>query len=170
MPAVQVRPITPQDAPAVLEIYRQGIATDQATFRRAPPDWAQWDAEHIDNCRFAAIGDDATPSVIGWVALSPMASACYYRGVATVSVYVAQTSKGRGVGRTLLSHVIAAAPAAGFWTLQSNIFPENTASVNLHLACGFRVVGRRERIGSMNGRWRDTLLLELRLDYPEPGD
>jgi L-amino acid N-acyltransferase YncA len=123
------------------------------------PEWPEWDAAHRDDCRLVA---RRTGQVVGWAALSPVSRRCVYGGVAEVSVYVAESARGQGIGRALLSALIDASEAAGIWTLQAGIFPENEASVRLHKSCGFRVVGRRERIGQLHGVWRDTLLLERR--------
>lgn len=147
------------DWPAVRTIYQEGIATGQATFETAAPEWEVWDASHRHDCRLVARQET---QVIGWAALSPVSRRAVYRGVAEVSVYVAAAARGRGVGRALLIALIKASEAAGVWTLQASIFSENEASVTLHLAHGFRIVGRRERIGLHHGVWRDTLMLERR--------
>lgn len=147
------------DWEVVAAIYNQGIATGNATFETVVPDWASWDAKHLIGCRLVArVGD----GVLGWAALSSVSDRCVYAGVAEVSIYVAGPVQGQGVGRALLRALVEASEQAGIWTLQAGIFPENAASVHLHEACGFRVVGRRERIGQMYGVWRDVLLLERR--------
>ncbi len=147
------------DWPQVRAIYLAGLATGQATFETDAPAWAVWDAGHLAAPRLVArVGDE----VAGWAALSPVSGRCVYAGVAEVSVYVDAARRGAGVGRALLTALVNAAEQAGLWTLQAGIFPENEASVRLHLACGFREVGRRERIGRRDGVWRDTLLLERR--------
>ncbi len=156
---LKIRPMTSQDWAAVRAIYEEGIATGNATFQAEAPGWNAWDAEHLKACRLVAAEGDA---VLGWAALSAVSSRCVYGGVAEVSVYVSVSARGKGVGRQLLVELIAESERNGFWTLQAGIFPENTASVALHEHCGFRVVGRRERLGKMNGRWRDVLLLERR--------
>jgi L-amino acid N-acyltransferase YncA len=156
---VTVRPMVPEDWDAVREIYEQGIATGDATFETGAPDWTTWDAAHLDDHRLVAVNGKA---VIGWIALSPVSDRCAYAGVAEHSVYIHAEARGRGVGRALLRALIATSEAAGIWTIQTGIFLENTASLRLHQACGFRIVGRRERIGRHHGRWRDTLLLERR--------
>lgn len=148
--------MTPADWPAVRAIYAEGIATGQATFETAAPEWAEWDAAHLPEPRLVA----RDGPVIGWAALSPVSRRPAYRGVAEVSVYVAEAARRRGVGGRLMAALIDG--AAGIWTLQASLFPENEASVALHLRHGFRVVGRRERIGQLHGIWRDTLLLERR--------
>jgi len=156
---MRIEPLQPQDWPAVRDIYAQGIATGNATFETQVPEWDVWDANHLPYCRFVAREGDR---VIGWAALSPVSRRAVYAGVAEVSVYVATAARGRGVGKALLRALIAAAEDAGIWTLQGSIFSENIASLALHQACGFRVVGRRERIGQINGVWRDTILVERR--------
>jgi len=157
-----IRAMTAEDWPAVRTIYEEGIATGNATFQRSAPSWAEWDAGHLQTCRIIAT-DNAT--VLGWAALSPVSSRCVYAGVAEVSVYVAAAARGRSVGRMLLEHLITDSEQHGLWTLQAGIFPENSASVALHQRCGFRVVGTRERLGELNGRWRDVFLLERRSPY-----
>jgi L-amino acid N-acyltransferase YncA len=156
---VEIRAMQPHDWPAVREIYAQGIATGQATFETAPPSWDDWDANHFVDLRLVAEEDGA---VVGWAALSPVSRRPCYAGVAEDSVYVAGEAEGRGIGTALLGRLLTAADAAGFWTIQASIFPENVASVALHERCGFRVVGRRERIGTLDGVWRDTVLFERR--------
>ena len=154
-----ITPMEPADWPAVRDIYAEGIATGQATFEAEPPTWEAWDRAHRADCRLVArAGDD----LVGWAAVSPVSERRVYRGVAEVSVYVAERARGRGVGRTLLDALVAASEAAGIWTLQAGVFPENEASVALHRRCGFREVGRQERLGRMRGVWRDVLLLERR--------
>jgi phosphinothricin acetyltransferase len=149
----------PEDWPAVQAIYQAGIATGDATFETAAPSWEAWDAAHLAAHRLVASEGDR---VLGWAALAPISDRCAYAGVAEDSVYVAADTQGRGVGRLLLGALVASAERAGIWTVQTGIFPENQASVRLHQACGFRVVGVRERLGQLDGRWRDVLLLERR--------
>jgi L-amino acid N-acyltransferase YncA len=144
----------------VRAVYLEGLATGDASFETEAPEWERWDATHLRCCRLVALEGGR---VAGWAALSPVSSRKVYEGVAEVSVYVASEFRGKGVGRALLSTLVAESEANGVWTLQAGVFPENVASVALHLACGFREVGRRERIGrAKDGRWRDTLLLERR--------
>ena len=143
----------------VRHIYLEGIATGDATFECDAPTWEQWDAGHLTKGRLVAYADE---SVIGWGALSPVSSRCVYEGIAEVSVYVSRSRRGQGVGSALASAMIEDSETQGLWTLQASLFPENTASLALHLRHGFREVGRRERIGKMNGIWRDTILLERR--------
>lgn len=154
-----IRVMEAADWPAVREIYEQGIATGHATFETRAPAWEAWDAGHLREPRFVTVDDGG---VAGWAALSPVSGRCVYAGVAEVSIYIAASRRGRGLARPLLSELIEASEHAGVWTLQAGIFPENVASVSLHQACGFRVVGRRERLGQMGGTWRDVLLLERR--------
>jgi L-amino acid N-acyltransferase YncA len=156
---VEIQPLRPADWPAVRAIYQAGIATGDATFETAAPTWEAWDAAHLPGHRLLATDGDR---VLGWAALAPVSDRCAYAGVAEDSIYVAPRAQGRGVGRALLDALVASAERAGIWTVQTGIFPENRASVRLHQACGFRVVGVRERIGRLHGRWRDVLLLERR--------
>lgn len=147
------------DWPQVRAIYLEGIATGNATFEETTPEWDQWDAAHLPKPRLVAKSGD---EIVGWAALSAVSSRCVYAGVAEVSVYVAQRARGRGAGTELLSRLISDSEAEGIWTLQAGIFPENTASIALHQSAGFRIVGNRERIGKLDGRWRDVVLMELR--------
>lgn len=156
---VTLRAMSPEDWPAVAAIYAAGIAGGDATFETEPPGWEQWDAAHRADLRLVAVEDGR---VAGWAAASPVSDRCAYAGVVEDSVYVDPACQGRGVGRLLLAELIAAAEASGVWTMQAGIFPENVASVALHTSCGFRVVGRRERLGQLGGVWRDVLLLERR--------
>jgi L-amino acid N-acyltransferase YncA len=147
------------DWEAVRSIYEEGIATGNATFEMGIPMWEEWNDRFLDDCRLVA---RAGGGVVGWAALSPFSSRRVYGGVAEVSVYVAATARGRGVGRSLLDSLIRESESAGFWTLQAGIFPENAASIKLVKSCGFREVGYRERLGQMNGRWRDVVIVERR--------
>lgn len=144
----------------VRSIYLEGIATGVATFETSAPAWEKWDAGHLRRMRLVA--RDGAGAILGWAALSPVSDRCVYGGVAEVSVYVGAEGRGRGVGRALLDALIVESERNNIWTLQAGMFPENTASISLHLRCGFREVGRRERIGKLRGVWRDTLLLERR--------
>ncbi len=153
--------LTPADWPGVRDIYEAGIATGNATLEAAAPSWVAWDDEHRQDCRFVARDDGG--QILGWVALTPASGRCVYDGVAELSVYVAAAARGRGVGRALMEALIPASEAAGIWTLQAGIHPENEASLALHRRMGFRDVGVRERIGQdPTGRWRDVVLLERR--------
>ena len=149
----------PSDWADVRAIYLEGIETGNATFEVEAPSWEAWDSAHLREPRLAA-RDGAR--VLGWAALTPVSGRCVYAGVGDLSVYVAAGARGRGVGRALLEALIDASERAGIWTLQAGIFPENAASLKLHRGCGFREVGRRERIGKLKGVWRDVLLLERR--------
>ena len=143
----------------VRAIYLAGVATGNATFETDAPDWERWDAAHLRACRLVARrGGD----VVGWAALGPVSPRRVYAGVAEVSIYVLEADRGGGVGRALLSALVEASEACGIWTLQAGVLAENEASIRLHLKCGFRIVGRRERLGKLNGRWRDVVLLERR--------
>lgn len=156
---VAIEPMRAEHWNAVHEIYTAGIATGNATFENEPPDWPHWDAGHLSDHRLVArIGTD----VVGWAALSAVSSRCVYAGVAEDSVYVSTQSAGHGIGQRLLERVIESADAADIWTIQAGIFPENAASIALHTRCGFRIVGTRERLGCLDGRWRDVVLMERR--------
>ncbi|WP_201712809.1 GNAT family N-acetyltransferase [Rossellomorea arthrocnemi] len=146
----------------VADIYREGIATGNATFQKDVPSWEEWDANHIEAGRIVVRSED---SIVGWAAMSPVSSRCVYRGVAEVSVYVSTRHAGQGIGSQLLGALIEASEQEGYWTLQSGIFPENRASIKLHEKHGFRIVGHREKIGKMDGIWRDTVLLERRSKF-----
>jgi L-amino acid N-acyltransferase YncA len=141
----------------VRSIFEEGIASGLATFETEAPSWEDWDGAHSGGLVAEEDGE-----VVGWAALSPYSSRPCYAGVAEESVYVAAQARGRGVGRALLGALVDMSEQAGIWTLQAGVFPENRASVTLHLGCGFRAVGLRERIGRLNGEWRDVLLLERR--------
>jgi L-amino acid N-acyltransferase YncA len=157
---IQIEPMRPERWPAVHAIYREGIATGNATFEQTAPDWEKWDAGHLAGARIVGLSDAG--EVLGWAALSAVSGRCVYSGVAEVSIYVAERARGRGVGRQLMARLIADSEAAEIWTLQAGIFPENVASIQLHEHAGFRIVGQRERLGQMNGRWRDVVLMERR--------
>ena len=156
---ITIEPMTPDDWPAVRRIYADGIATGNATFETAAPEWDAWNRSHLPDCRLVArIGD----AVVAWAALSPVSARACYAGVAEHSIYVDEAHRGRGIGKTLLAEFVRETEAAGFWTLQSSIFPENDASIAIHLSCGFRVLGRRQRVAMLNGVWRDTVIVERR--------
>ena len=157
---VAVRAMTPSDWPAVARIYGEGIATRVATFESDVPGWEAWNAAHLAAPRLVA---DLDGDVVGWIAVSPVSRRDAYRGVVEHSVYVAESARGMGVGRVLLEALVAAAGELGIWTIQTSVLEANAASIALHEAVGFRIVGRRERIARLDGAWRDTLLLELRL-------
>ena len=154
-----IEPLVPADWPAVAAIYAEGIATRLATFETDVPSWDDFAAKILPgHALVARVGGE----VAGWAILQPVSARPVYAGVAENSVYVAAARRGEGIGRTLLDALLAGADAAGIWTIQTAIFPENVASLALHERCGFRVVGRRERIAQLDGVWRDTLFLERR--------
>jgi phosphinothricin acetyltransferase len=156
---ISIVPLTAAHWEAVRAVYLEGIATGNATFQQTAPEWSEWNKGHLQACRSVAANGD---QILGWAALTAISSRCVYAGVAEVSVYVAQVARGTGVGTKLLAHLVTEAECAGIWTLQAGIFPENTSSLALHAKAGFRIVGTRERLGEMNGRWRDVVLLERR--------
>jgi L-amino acid N-acyltransferase YncA len=158
-PSVDLRALTKDDWTAVAEIYWDGMRDGLATFETEVPPWEQWDAAHLPDHRLVA---ESFGELVGWAALAPASSRHCYAGVVENSVYVTREARGRGVGQTLLEALIAGAEAAGIWTIQTSIFPENRASLSLHERCGFRVVGTRERIAKRDGIWRDTVFLERR--------
>jgi phosphinothricin acetyltransferase len=154
-----IQAMLPEDWDSVRLIYLEGIATGNATFATEAPDWQEWHGSHLTMCRLVArVGAE----VLGWAALSPVSRRAVYAGVAEVSIYVACRARGQGVGRQLLQSLVDSSERQGIWTLQAGIFPENASSVALHKGAGFRVVGVRERIGCMSGRWRDVVLMERR--------
>lgn len=156
---VEIVPMRPGDWPSVRQIYAEGIATGEATFETDVPDWEHWDRVHHKDCRLVAKKDGR---VMGWAALSPVSARRVYAGVAEVSIYVAGDARGHKIGTLLLESLIRESEAAGIWTLQAGIFPENRASIALHTACGFAKVGVRRRIGKLGDRWKDVMLLERR--------
>ena len=154
-----IESMTAEAWPDVVKIYLAGIATKNATFEQQAPDWQNWTSSHRADCRLiASLGGQ----IVGWAALSNVSSRCIYSGVAEVSVYVDPEFQGRGIGDRLMKALIAESESNGIWTLQAGIFPENKKSIQLHLRNGFRIVGTRERVGRMDGVWRDTVLLERR--------
>ncbi len=166
-------PMPPDLWPAVRQIYREGIATGNATFETEVPDWEKWDSSHRKDCRLVALepGDEGIAEVLipldgvrvlGWAALSPVSSRRVYAGVAEVSVYVAAAARGRGVGKALLQALVQESEMNGIWTLQAGIFPENVASISLHTSCGFREVGVSRHIGKLGDTWRNVILMERR--------
>jgi len=159
MVAVIIDQMRVSDWEQVRAIYLEGIRSGHSTFETEAPSWEKWDEGHL---QFARLVMRDGETVLGWAALSPVSKRHVYRGVAEVTVYVSENAQGLGIGRALLEALIDESEKNGIWTLQASIFPENTASVQLHLRCGFREVGRRERIAMLNGVWRDTLLFERR--------
>ena len=157
--AIAIRDLQPGDWPRVAAIYAAGIRTGNATFETRVPSWDAWDAAHLREHRLVA---EVEGDVVGWATLAPVSRRCVYAGVVEDSVYVAPDAWGHGIGRSLLERLIARSERAGIWTVESGVFPENGASVALHIRCGFHVVGVRERLGRLNGVWRDVLLLERR--------
>lgn len=157
--AIKIEGMTAEHWPQVRRIYEQGIATRKATFATQAPDWTEWDGRHLPTCRLVALRDG---EIIGWAALSAVSSRHVYRGVQEVSVYIAESARGQGIGSQLLTALVAESERNGIWTLQAGIFAENTASIRLHERAGFRLVGRRERVGCLHGQWRDTILMERR--------
>ncbi|MCX4448263.1 GNAT family N-acetyltransferase [Streptomyces sp. NPDC087866] len=158
--SVLVVPLTAGHADEVIAIYRAGIDEGNATFETAAPTWAEFDAAKLPEHRFAAV--DETGRVLGWVAAARVSRRRAYAGVVEHSVYVRPDARGRGVASVLLKALIGSTDAAGIWTIQSGIFPENTASLAVHERAGFRVIGTRERVGLHHGRWRDVVLVERR--------
>jgi L-amino acid N-acyltransferase YncA len=157
---MHIVPMTAEHAAAVLEIYQAGVDEGNATFETSVPDWSSFDRSKLRDHRFVALDDDGT--VLGWVAAVSVSDRCASAGVVEHSVYVSPAARGQGVGRALLDALAESTEAAGIWTIQSGLFPENAASLALHRAAGYREVGRRERIGQHHGRWRDVVLVERR--------
>lgn len=156
---MKIQPLLPEHWPAVKAIYEDGLATGNASFATSAPGWEEWDKTHLAHSRLIALDDN---TIAGWAALTPVSGRCVYAGVAEVSVYIAASHRGKGIGKALLLTLITESEHNNIWTLQAGIFPENTASIRLHEAAGFRQVGIRQRIGKMGDRWRDTVLLEKR--------
>ncbi|HUS02548.1 MAG TPA: GNAT family N-acetyltransferase [Chitinophagaceae bacterium] len=152
-------PLLPQHWPAVKDIYEEGIKTGHATFHQAAPGWDEWNSNHLTHSRIVAMVDNV---VAGWGALTPVSGRCVYAGVGEVSVYVAERFRGQKIGNALLQELIKQSESNNIWTLQAGIFPENKGSIKIHETNGFRTVGYREKIGQMNGVWRDTILMERR--------
>jgi L-amino acid N-acyltransferase YncA len=158
-PQLTICILLPQHWPEVARIYAEGIATGNATFETGVPTWEDWDSAHLPEHRFVALSDNR---VVGWVTVAPVSERCVYGGVVEGSVYVAASTRGLGIGRLLLDQLIESTETAGVWTIQAGMFPENTASINLHERAGFEIVGRRRRLGKLKGEWRDVLLMERR--------
>ncbi|MEV7967948.1 N-acetyltransferase family protein [Sphaerisporangium sp. NPDC088356] len=158
---ITIRPMRAADAAQVLAIYQAGLDTGNASFETTTPAWEHFDQGKHPRLRYVAT-DSETGRVAGWVAASPVSSRPVYAGVVEHSVYVDPACQGRGIGHDLLTTLVNAGEAAGIWTIQTGVFPENEPSLRLHQACGFRIVGTRQRIGLHHGRWRDVLFLERR--------
>ncbi len=156
---MEIRELKQEDWPAVRKIFEQGIAGRNATFETEAPSWEAWDRSQLDGQRYVAVEHGR---VVGWVAAHAVSSRPCYRGVVEHSVYVEEGSQGRGIGRALLERLFQSTEAAGIWTIQTGVFPENEASLTLHVKCGFRVVGTQERLGKLDGKWRDVVVLERR--------
>lgn len=156
---MEIRPLMPEDWPAVKTIYELGIATGIATFETTAPEWEQWDNNHLPFGKLVAV---ASGEVIGWAALTAVSNRCIYQGVAEVSVYVHPNHKGKGVGKLLMKTLIFESERQGIWTLHSSIFSDNKGSIQLHKKVGFRMIGYREKIGCQNGVWKDNVLMERR--------
>ncbi len=156
---MQIISMLPLHWEAVSKIYAEGLFTGNATFQTTVPTWEEWDKAHVANSRLVAVENN---EVLGWAALTSVSGRCVYAGVGEVSVYVAAAARGKGLGKKLLQALVEESEKNNFWTLQAGIFPENEGSVKIHLHNGFRIIGSREKIGTMNGIWRDTLLLERR--------
>jgi phosphinothricin acetyltransferase len=158
-PELIIEPLVKEHWDQVRSIYLEGIATGHATFQQSAPDWNEWDEGHLKACRMVARDGN---EILGWAALSPVSRRPVYAGVAEVSIYIAETARGKRIGSRLLTSLVASSEAAGIWTLQAGIFPENLASIELHKRAGFREVGRREKLGCLRGQWRDVVLMERR--------
>ena len=156
---MELRELREEDWPAVREIFRRGIATGNATFETEAPSWDAWNRSQLDGHRWVAVEGGR---VVGWVAAHPVSLRPCYRGVVEHSVYVDDAFQGRGIGRALLDRLAESTEEAGIWTIQTGVFPENEASLKLHERCGFRVVGTQEKLGKLDGVWRDVVVLERR--------
>ncbi|MEC5158599.1 GNAT family N-acetyltransferase [Chryseobacterium sp. MP_3.2] len=156
----QIREMTPDDGEQVIEIFQEGIEGGNSTFDDSAPTWEGWDEKYFKICRY--ILEDEKEEVLGWAALQPISNRDCFKGVAEVSIYMKNSSQGKGFGSMLLQKLILGSEEHDFWTLQAGIFPENEASIWVHQKLGFRTVGNREKIGQMKGIWRDIILLERR--------
>lgn len=154
-----IRELKESDWESVKTIYEQGIATKMATFETSVPDWSEWISARVDGSCFVLAEND---QVLAWAALSPYSSRCVYDGVAEVSIYVHENARGRGIGKVLLTHLINTSEELGIWTLQAGIFPENEGSLKLHYNLGFKLMGTSERLGKLDGVWKDVVHLERR--------
>jgi phosphinothricin acetyltransferase len=156
---ITIRPFVKSDFPSVKDIYQQGIDSGEATFQEQAKDYDVWNEPLLPSCRLVS---ESNRQIIGWAALSSTSNQCVYSGIAEVSVYVSSNSQGLGVGNSLLEALIKASEEEGIWTLQAGIFPENKASIHIHSKNGFKVLGIREKLGQMNGIWRDIVFMERR--------
>lgn len=157
---MKIRPLVAADYPVVARIFKEGIDTKMASFETTVPDWEFWNKKYLPFCRYVAEVDG---TIGGWIALTPFSKRYCYRGVAELSVYISKDFRGQKIGKTLLKHLIITAKEAGIWTLQAGIFKENKVSLSMHEKAGFRVVGMREKIAQMDGIWRDTILMEMKI-------
>jgi len=157
--SVEITGLLPEHWAVVRQIYLQGIETKCATFQTEAPSWTEWDSAHFQGLRYVLLQNGA---VAAWAALSPISSRPVYAGVTEVSIYVHQDFRAQGIGKLLFQHLISESERAGIWTLQSGILAENKASIALHEKLGFRRVGYREKVGKLDNRWRDTILMERR--------
>ncbi|MBC7948062.1 MAG: N-acetyltransferase [Chitinophagaceae bacterium] len=156
---MDIRPLQPPDYSRVQVIYQAGIDTEQATFETKAPEWTDWDRKFLPSFRMVAVEEQ---EVIGWVALSSVSDRCIYAGVCEVSCYIDPAHRGKRIGSRLLQDMVLLSESKSIWTLQAGIFPQNVASLSLHRSAGFREVGYREKIGKLNGKWKDVVLLERR--------
>ncbi len=156
----EIRPMRPEDGEKVLEIFQQGINGGNATFDKVAPTWEAWDTKHFNLCRFVL--EDENNEVVGWCALQPVSNRDCFKGVAEVSIYLDGSVQGKGLGTVMMKKLILDSEENQFWTLQAGIFPENVVSKKIHEKHGFNLVGTRQKIGEMNGKWRDIILLERR--------
>ena len=156
---ITIKSMLPEHWPEVSIIYQDGVETGMATFEKEIPSWEVWDSNHIKACRIIAV---LNKKIVGWAALSPVSSRCVYGGVGEVSVYVSNGFRGNQIGEKLLRRLIMESEENGLWTIQSGVFPENIGSIKLHEKVGFRKIGYREKIGALNGVWKDNILLEKR--------
>ena len=155
-----IREMTQPDSHRVLEIYKMGLDTRNATFETEVPSWSDWDMKHLKHSRFVYVDDG---SIQGWAALSPVSARKAYNGVAEISIYINTNLLGKGFGSELMDRLVISSEEHGIWTLFSSVFPENIPTLKLHEKFGFRIIGTRERIAQLDGKWRDTILLERRI-------
>jgi len=159
-----IRPMTTQDSTRVLEIYKMGIETRNATFETEVPSWADWDSKHLQHSRFVFAENQ---KILGWAALSSVSARPAYKGVAEISIYIDADFRSKGIGSQLMEKVIQSSETNGIWTLNSSVFPENIATLKLHEKFGFRMIGIKEKVARLEGSWRNTVLLERRSENPE---